>query len=152
MSCGNDFYGAKERVLAFSDAQAAPAVDEDTVVMLMERNQVADADGRAPGTPGYISTYSVELTVADLFDLKAVKAAGVQTISFTSEGSTVSRSAVDPAAFRALAAQWRAKALPGGGSGLTVIDLRGDGGSARVPRSAYLGETPDTPRWWNDVD
>ena len=122
-----------------------PVLTAEDISRAIDASRVVDSEGRAPVDDGYVETISADHAAALLFDLKATlatvsKVAGVA--SFTSEGSSVTRTAgVTAADFQALAAQYRAKLAPG----VSVIDLGPALGP--VPRSAYEGVTPDDHRW-----
>lgn len=137
---------ATQWVTLHSNAAAEPVVD---VGLVLGDALVRDSAGLSPVDVGYVPTWNLEYAVALVFDLKATLATTLtgSVQSFTSEGTSVTRSAGATAAdFRRLADAWRRKAT--GGGGITVISLEGSGG-APLPRSAYDGVTPNAvvQRW-----
>lgn len=128
---------------AVTQADSVPVLPAGEVDRALDASQVVDSDGRAPVDAGYVPTFNVAYAAALLFDVKASLAVTGGVLSFTSEGSTVTRKDVTSADFTALAVLWRSKAFPSGP--VTVIDLGYTGGP--VPRSAFEGVTPDaSPR------
>ena len=125
----------------------APTLTAEQVTTAVTASRVVDTDGRFTGDPGYVPTWNGYYAAALLLDMKAAQAVVTKTssvTSFSSEGSSVTRSEGSTAAdFRALAQQYRDLAFPSGP--VTVIDLGAALGP--VPRSAFEGVTPDDHRW-----
>ncbi|WP_347042024.1 hypothetical protein [Brachybacterium nesterenkovii] len=119
----------------------------DVIEDALSESLIVDSEGRAPVDPGYVPTwsgwYSAALVLEYRADVLDQQPGGVT--SFTSEGSTVTRSAgATPESLRALAARWRARAL-GGDTGITVLSLGATAGP--LPRSAFEGVTVDADDW-----
>lgn len=141
---------AKAWLEAVVQPDSMPALPPGEVDRALDASQVVDAEGRAPVDAGYVPTFNVAYAAALLFDMKATMSisSGGGILSFTSEGSTVTRKDVTTADFAALATMWRGRAFPAGP--VTVIDLGYTGGP--VPRSAFEGVTPDALSWRDRLD
>lgn len=144
-------FTSEEELRAWLGATAAvdvaPALTPGQVQDAIDQSRVVDSDGRAPVDPGWVPTWNGYYVAALLMDMKAAQAVVTKTArveSFSSEGSSVTRSEGSTAAeFRDLARQFRDLAFPSGP--VSVIDLGPSIGP--VPRSAFEGVTPDVDPW-----
>lgn len=124
-----------------------PVLSSDQVSRALCDSRIVDANGRGPRDPGYLPTWSGHYAAALLLETKAdmLALAPGAVMSFTSEGSTVTRAAGPTAdSLRAIAARHRALAFPGAGT-VSVIDLGPR--ASLAPRSAFEGVTPDVDPW-----
>lgn len=131
---------------ATAAVDVAPTLTPEQVQAAIDASRVVDGEGRYVGDRGYVPTWNGWYAAAQLMDQKAIQAVVTKTSrvsSFSSEGSSVTRSEGSTAAdFEALAAKFRGLAFPGD---VHVIDLGPALGPA--PRSAYEGVTPDADPW-----
>lgn len=128
-------------------ADVAPVLSEDQIDAAILASRVVDSEGRFVGDDGYEPTWNGWWAAALLADQKAIAAVVTKTAqisSFTSEGSTVTRTeGATEVDFEALAAKFRALAFPA--SPVTVIDLGEK--APPLPRSTWEGVTPDVDPW-----
>lgn len=122
---------ARARIEDETQWAAAPALTSAEVDRLLARSQVADAEGREPGSAGYVATHSlssVRASIAAGWRMKAGKAAGL----FDAKAGDVEakRSQVQ-ASCMAMARRY-------GGSGLGLGD--GPGGMGTVTVGTALSE------------
>ena len=122
---------ARARIEDETQWQAAPALSAGEIDRLLARSQVADAEGREPGSAGYVATHSlssVRASIAAGWRMKAGKAAGL----FDAKAGDVEakRSQVQ-ASCMAMARRY-------GGSGLGLGD--GPGGMGTVTVGTALSE------------
>lgn len=139
---GTDYETAVAFIEAWVPSDVPPVLPPETVETVLQRARVRDSEGRWIGDDGYVDTYLPHLAAADLLDMKAARLTGGTVVSWSSEGSSVSRQGGWGADdFRRAARELRAR----GTGGVTVIDL-GAGRHGPVPRSEFRGVTPDDDR------
>ena len=144
-------FTSEEELRAWLGATAAvdvaPTLTPEQVQAAIDASRIVDSEDRFVGDPGYVPTWNGWYAAALLMDLKAIQAVVTKTstvMSFSSEGSSVTRSEGSTGAdFEALAAKFRGLAFPSGP--VQVIDLGPSSGP--VPRSAFEGVTPDVDPW-----
>jgi hypothetical protein len=86
----------RDKLKELIDWSASPALSQELVDELLEQSRVRDSEGRRPGEQGYVETYSLNWAAYLVAQRKALIVSQSSTITrFTSEGSTVERTAVD---------------------------------------------------------
>lgn len=121
----NDITEARTALKELVDWTASPALTDAMVDAFLHMSLVKDGEGRLPGSPGYQATYALLWAahlVARRKALLSSQSSGV--VKFTSEGTTVERSAVDWQQVATLFARDAAEEMGLAGSGVHVFELQ----------------------------
>jgi len=104
-------------------ASSRPALSDDELGLILDRNRRPDPEGRVFGDDGYVPTWDPNAAAADAWNVKAGRVAG--DFSFSADGASFSKGDVMA---NILEMRDRFAELAGHGTA-----MRGRGGDATVP-------------------